>query len=178
MNILDIILLVPLLWFAYRGFKRGLVIELASLAGLLLGIFAAIHFSWFAGELLEKYFSLEEKYLAIISFAVTFLAVVFLVYALGKLIEKVIDMVALGFLNKTFGALFGILKAVLVLSVILLVITSLDKREKVLTPEAKEGSVLYRPVASVVLYIIPRLNLDDLDVWDRLEEGAAPEDFI
>jgi membrane protein required for colicin V production len=172
MNMLDIILLVPLLWFAYRGFRRGLIIELASLAALLLGIFAAIHFSWFAGELLEQYFSLEEKYLAIISFAVTFIVVVLIVYSIGKLIEKMIDMVALGFVNKSLGAVFGVFKAVLVLSVVLLVITSLDKQEKVLTDKAKEKSILYEPVASVVLYIIPRLDLQQYDIWEKIEKEA------
>lgn len=178
MNILDIILLVPLLWLAYRGFKRGLIIELASLIALILGIFAAIHFSWFAGDLLKDYFNLEEKYLALVSFAITFIAVVLAVYAVGKLIEKVVDMVALGFLNKIFGAMFGVLKAALFLSVILLVLTSLDKNEKVLTPKAKENSVLYVPIASIVLYIIPRLDLDELDIWERIEEGADELEVI
>ncbi len=42
MNWLDIGIAVPLVWGAYVGFKKGLVIELASLAALILGIYAAI----------------------------------------------------------------------------------------------------------------------------------------
>jgi membrane protein required for colicin V production len=172
MNLLDILLIVPLLWFAYRGFKRGLIIELASLAALILGIFAALHFSWYAGSILDDYFEMDEKYLSLLSFAVTFIVVVLIVYTIGKLIEKVVDMVALGFVNKLFGALFGILKSALLLSVILLVLTSLDKNEKVLTQKAKDNSVLYKPVASIVLYIIPRLDLEEMDIWKKMEKIA------
>ena len=56
MNILDIILLIPIAWFAYRGFTRGFIIELVSLIALVAGIFLAIHFSWFAAEFLADHF--------------------------------------------------------------------------------------------------------------------------
>jgi membrane protein required for colicin V production len=44
LNLLDIIILIPLLLFAYNGYKKGLIIEIATLIALVLGIYASIHF--------------------------------------------------------------------------------------------------------------------------------------
>jgi membrane protein required for colicin V production len=165
MNLLDIILLVPIIWLAYRGFTKGLIIELASLAALILGIIASIHFSWFTAEILTGFFSISEEYLSIVSFIITFVAVVFLVYGIGRLIEKFVDIVALGFLNKLLGGVFGILKSVLFLSAILLIISSLDQNEKLITGKMKEESRLYAPIASIVPMIIPAIDFEEPEKW-------------
>jgi membrane protein required for colicin V production len=170
MNLLDIILLVPLVWLAYRGLRRGLIIELASLAALILGIYASIHFSWFAADLLAEWLNIEPEYMSIVSFIVTFIAVVVLVYSVGKVIEKMVDMVALGFLNKLLGSVFGLIKAVLFMSVILLLISSFDKNESLISPELKQESRLYKPIASVIPMIIPRIDLSDPDSWKIWQE--------
>ncbi len=170
MNILDIILVIPLIWFAWKGFSRGLIIELTSLAALIIGIYAAIHFSWFAAEFLTDNFEIEGRYLSIISFIVTFIVIALAVYAIGKLVEKLVDIVALGFINKSLGTVFGILKAAVLLSLILLVINSFDTNQKLISEKTKEGSLLYRPVASIVPLIMPMLSLEDFDLKKETEE--------
>ena len=40
-NLLDILIIVPLLLFAWNGYRKGLIIEIASLAALVLGLYAA-----------------------------------------------------------------------------------------------------------------------------------------
>ena len=114
MNYVDIILVVPLLWGAYKGFKKGLVIELISLIALALGIWGAVHFSDFASNLLSD--SIDQKYLSLTAFMVTFITIVVLVYFIGKLMEKVVDIVQLKFVNKLLGACFGLLKFGLIIS--------------------------------------------------------------
>jgi len=162
MNVLDIILAVPIAWFAYRGFTRGLIIELASLVALILGIWIAIHFSFFAGDFLSSNFDIGPKYLSIVAFIVTFIAVVIAVYIIGKIIEKFIDILALGFLNKLTGLAFGIVKAAFLLSVIILIINSFDNNQSVITPKLRDGSMLYKPIERFAPSIIPRLDVDDV----------------
>ena len=41
MNYIDIVILLFLLYGAFRGFSKGLIIEVATLAGLILGVFIA-----------------------------------------------------------------------------------------------------------------------------------------
>ena len=113
---LDILIAIPLLWAAYRGFKKGLVIELAGLAALILGIYCALKFSDFISDFIVEQWAYEGKYLPIISFALTFIVVVLLVHLLGKAIEKMLDVVALGAANKLAGAFFNIMKVAIVIS--------------------------------------------------------------
>ncbi len=112
-NLLDIILLIPLLWFGYNGYKKGLIIEVASLAAFILGLYFAFYFSDFTAGYLKQYFEIQPKYMAAVSFIVTFIGVVFIVLALAKLLEKFINILMLSFLNKLGGAVFGILKGAL-----------------------------------------------------------------
>jgi len=100
MNIIDIVLLIVFAWFAYQGFKKGFVIELASLVALILGIYAAIYFSSYAEYFLVNSLNMDNDYIPVTSFVITFIVVVIVVYALGRILEKLINMVALGFLNK------------------------------------------------------------------------------
>ena len=52
MTILDILLAIPLGWLIFKGWKRGLVREAATLAGVVAGIWASVHLSQWVAELL------------------------------------------------------------------------------------------------------------------------------
>ncbi len=169
MNILDIILIIPILWFLYRGFTKGFIIELASLIALIGGIWAAIHFSYFAGDFLGRNFDINEKYLGIIAFIVTFLLVVFAVILVGRILEKFINVIALGFLNKLAGAIFGILKAAFILSIIIFIINSFDPGQTVITPKMRSGSLLYKRVEPLFPMLIPKLKMEK---WNDMKDDA------
>jgi len=167
MNWLDIVLAIPLLWFMYKGFRNGLIIELASLAALILGIFIALHFSFYAEDYLRENFEIAEKYLYIISFAITFVIVALSVFLVGKIIHKLVSIVALGFLNRLAGGIFGLLKAALVLSVILYFLNGFDTDSSILKQDVKEKSILYEPIKSIVPMIIPRLDQYNISLPDK-----------
>lgn len=166
MNWLDIVLGIPLLWLLYKGFKNGFVIELASLAALILGIFVALHFSFYAENYLRESFEIGERYLYIVSFAITFLVVAIVVVLAGKIIDKLINIVALGLLNRLLGGIFGLLKAAIVLSVILYFFNGIDSNSSIIKPEIKENSRLYEPIRSIVPMILPHLDLEDIKLPD------------
>lgn len=138
-------MLIPLIWFAYKGFVNGLAIELASLLALLLGIYMSYHFSVYVG----KQIGIEGKYASILSFIITFIIVVLLVHLLGKIIDKTFSMVSLGFINKIAGMLFGILKIALVLSILIYFIDKLDSRRLIISDKNRTESKLLKPVKSL-----------------------------
>jgi len=73
MNYIDLVLGIIIILAAIQGFRKGFIVELASLAALVLGIWGAIKFSdWTAGFITET-FGYTSKYLVAISFLVTFL---------------------------------------------------------------------------------------------------------
>ncbi len=161
-NVLDIIFLIPLLWLAYRGFQKGFVIELCSLVALVLGIYMAINFSFYAADLLTDNFDIGDKYLDIIAFIVTFIVVIFVVFLVGKIIEKFIDVLMLGFINKLAGGVFGALKAAFLISVILWIINSLDPGQNFIKQKTKNGSYLYPHIEMLAPSIIPKLDIDKI----------------
>ena len=156
MNYIDVILAIALIWFAYKGFTKGLIIEVTSLIALILGIYISYHFSGYASGLLTKYFNLEGKYLPLISFTVTFIVVVIAVYFVGKILEKVVNLVMLGFVNKLLGAVFGILKIALILSTLFLIINSIQI--DIIPKEARKKSILYKPVEGLAPSLLPKLK--------------------
>ena len=144
MNLFDIILAIPLCWLIFLGWKKGLVCEVAMLAGVLLGVWAAIHLSQNIAPLL----GLDSGSSALIAFIVTFLVSLILTYLLGKLIEGLMKAAKLSVLNRLAGALLGAAKALVILSVFLSFLLLIDSKEMIVKPETKEKSLLYRPVSS------------------------------
>lgn len=158
MNYIDIILGVLLIIAAIMGFRKGLVIEVASLAALVLGIWGAIHFSNITSDLLVKYFDLKTEYLNIISFIVTFIVIVILVYIVGNVVSKMVDSVGLGIINKMGGMVFGLLRAILVLSILLIVIDKIDNDVQFIPEKTKESSTMYEPIKNVAPSIFPFID--------------------
>jgi membrane protein required for colicin V production len=156
MNLLDFILLIPLVWLCIRGFQKGLIIELASLIGLVLGIIAAYYFATDVQGFLKHYFSFKEQTSRIIAYVAIFLTVMIIVWLIGKMMEGLIDIVAMGWLNKLLGAMIGLAKGIVLVCLILYIFEKTDTREKVITPQVKEGSVFYQPFMQLVNFIVPK----------------------
>ncbi len=145
MNYLDILLLLPLLYGAYKGFSRGFVIEVATLLGLILGVYVAIKFSDYTENILRDFLDISSKYLSYIALSVTFLLVVVAIYLLGKILTKLVDIVSLGLVNKLLGTVLGIAKSFVILCIILLIADALDDKFQFMNKEVKENSLFYNP---------------------------------
>ncbi|MEK6614896.1 MAG: CvpA family protein [Bacteroidota bacterium] len=158
MNYIDIILCVPLLWGLYKGFSKGLIIEAASIASLWLAVWGGIKFSDFLTGFFRDLLGGTSPYLPVISFAVIFLGILILVYAIAKLIERLAKTVSLGFVNKLAGGIFGMLKVGLILSVLIFVLNAVEKNIQLIPAETKQKSLLYEPVGKIAGMIIPGLR--------------------
>ena len=148
-NLLDIIIIIPLLLFAWGGYKKGLIIEVASLAALVLGLYMAFFFSDFAAQLLNDFFDMDQKYVAAFAFLMTFTVVIFLVITVGKIVSKFVDILLLGFLNKLAGAAFGMLKGALLLSILIFVINYFNFGNFIFKEETRQKSIFYEPIESI-----------------------------
>jgi membrane protein required for colicin V production len=163
-NLLDIILAIPILLFAWKGFNKGLIIEITTLAALILGLYFALYFSDFAAGMITSSFNVSPEHLGLISFIATFIGVIILVLAAGKILEKFIDILMLGFLNKLAGAIFGALKGALLLSILIFLVNYIDSGRTIIKKEAAENSFLYQPVESFAPMLYSRLNLENLNI--------------
>ncbi len=161
MNVIDIIILVILLFAAVRGFLKGLFDAVASLVAIVAGVFCAIHFSYYAENFLtSSVLEWSEQTNRIVAFAVTFLGVVLAVVFVGKILTKLADITALGLLNKILGAIFGVLKWAVLLSIIIMLFDKFNKTIPFVDKEMLETSVFYDPIKSIVPTLFPAI-LDD-----------------
>ncbi len=174
MNYFDIIIIIPLLWGAFKGFKKGLVIELASIIALLLGIWGGIKFSSVSAKYLGEMFNISEKLMPLISFALTFILIVIAVFALAKLLERFIKMTSLSFVNKLVGAVFGTLKFGLIISIILNLTNNINEEITVLEPEMKSTSLLYQPISKIALIVFPGIR--NINLKDNIEKAIVEGD--
>jgi len=162
MNYIDLILAVFLVWAAYKGFKNGLIIEVASLAALILGIFGAIKFSGFTADFLVDRFDLTTKYLSLIAFAVTFVIIIVLVHLFARILDKLVKAIALGFINRLAGIVFGVVKIAFILSIVLVILNAINRKTNFLPQEKLEKSLLYGPVFNFAPAIFNELNFEEI----------------
>ncbi|WP_065218814.1 MULTISPECIES: CvpA family protein [Butyricimonas] len=144
-NYIDVIILLPLVYGAYKGFSQGLIVEMSTLFALILGVFISLRYAVNVEDFLKDFVAMPESYAYYIAFAVTFLLVIIVIHLLGKLLTKLIDMVSLGLFNKLFGILLGVLKSAIVVCVILFVVNAIDNRYEFISVKTKSDSLLYQP---------------------------------
>lgn len=154
MNWLDIIIICFAGLLVINGIRKGFIISLASLVALVLGIYAAVHFSNYLEGVLIENLNPGKTWLPILSFTLTFLIVVILVMLLAKGLEKLVDLVGMGFFNHFFGAVFGLLKGIFLLSVIFFIINSYDPKGKLISLKIKEKSIFYGYVEKVFPFLM------------------------
>ncbi len=158
MKTLDIIILIPLLYFAFRGFTKGFVITLAMLAGLLLGLYAAFHFSEYTAAALSGHVHLDSGNIRLVAYLVTFVTVIVLVYLLGQFLTRVLKTAGLGLLNRLAGLVLGIAKGVLIICALVVLLSKIDPKSYLISPESKSESVLYKPISAIAVQVFPLME--------------------
>jgi len=177
MNYIDFIIIILLVFGLMRGYSEGLVKELASLLALIVGIWGAIKFSSFTAAKLYDYFDMTGKFVGIIAFLLTFIAIVILIHFIGILVDKFVDSISLGFLNRLLGVFFGVFKTALILSVIFVVLNALDAKHSFLPKEKIEQSKLYNPIADIAPALFPIIGEGNFDKsFDRFKK--KPEEVL
>lgn len=171
MNWLDWALVLLIAGAAVRGFFRGFVVEVATLVAVVLGLWAAARYN----ARVAAWTGLDPAH-EVISFLVTFIAVLVGVHLLAKLITKAIDLAMMGLPNKLAGTLFGAVRAAFVLSVLLNVLMARTPVEGILPKDTLEGSALYGPLRGFAPLLVPALR-DARWVRDAIDavKGAAGE---
>jgi len=170
MSTLDIILALFLFYFAFKGFTNGFIISIATLAGLILGFYAASHFSEFTAKWLQHDMGLKSGNIKLIAYIVTFVIVVVLIFLLGRFMTGVVKTVGLGIVNRLAGALFGIAKGLLIASFLFLLFSRIDPNGSLFTAAHKKGSVLYKPVAAVAPAVIPLVQKYTVQVEEMIKQ--------
>jgi len=172
-NIADLALALLWLYCSFRGYLRGLVKEIGSLAAIALGFYCAGTYHNTMAPNLTPYISGNYAGTAayLIIFTVTLLGVWFLTLA----VSGVVKITMTEWANRFFGGAFGLLKGVLITAVILFLIQLAAPH-----PDFLKGSrlvpVLEQFTSRFVRYIPPDIH-QKLRAWTKnIPAGTAPAD--
>lgn len=135
MNFLDIILVCIAALFLLRGFFRGLVQEVLSLIAVVLAVVLASNFSHLLHPHLALYID-SEMTVGVLSYTLIFVGVLVFVWVLAKLIRTALEISLLGWVDRTAGALFGLLEGVLIALVGLVFLQTFAPNADILTQSA------------------------------------------
>ena len=170
MNPLDIIIIVILAFALIRGIFRGLVKELSSIVGVIAGFYAAYSYYPLIADYLTGWIS-NSGYRNILAFLIIFCSVLIIVGILGLLIKYVLKIASLGWFDRTCGAIFGLIKGVLIVSVVILMLTTfLPKgapfiRNSILSPHVMLIS------EKMIKMVPPEMKKEFFDKFKELKKG-------
>lgn len=173
MNPFDMLIVVIASFCLIRGIFRGLIKELASIVGVLGGFYAAYTYypslqGWFASWVSGP------AYRYVLSFLIIFCAVFLVIGILGVIIKYLLNIAFLGWVDRICGAGFGLIKAVLIVSVLMIALTTFLTRgtpiirDSLLAPEVTR-------VAEKMIRVVPQdmknefqFKIKELkQVWDK-----------
>ncbi len=137
--IIDIAFLVLVFLALKKGYSKGLIVAIFSLLGFVIGLAAAIKLSALVAGWLGTQLNVTQQWIPIISFAVVFVGVVYLVKLGAALVEKSVKFVLLGWVNKIGGILFYALLYCIILSIFCFY----AKQLKIITPNISNDSKVY-----------------------------------
>lgn len=106
-----------------RGLFRGLIKEVSSIIGVLGAYYAAYTYYGAMAKFLSKLVS-DVTYLNIFSFLIIFCIIFFIISMLGVVIKYLLNIAFLGWVDRICGAGFGLVKGILIISVLLVALTA------------------------------------------------------
>jgi len=123
MNSFDILVTVIFGFCLIRGIFRGLVKELSSIIGVMAGYYAAYSYYPHIAKFLSQWIPVVA-YSRLIGFLVIFLGVFLIVSILGVIIKYLMSISFLGWADRISGGVFGLIKGLLIASVLFIVFTT------------------------------------------------------
>jgi membrane protein required for colicin V production len=124
MSGIDITVVVIIGLFTLIGAWRGLFKEILSLLGIVAGVVAAFRAHGVAEGILINFFPHFPGICKAVSMGVVFLVVTALIGLLSLFLKKVVVITGMGPIDRTLGAVFGFVRALIVVSAFLVVIVA------------------------------------------------------
>ena len=158
MTILDIILLLCFVPAVVAGISKGFVSQVVQIAALILGAWAAFHFSSVICDWLSQYLTMDETMLKIVAFILVIIVITLILNLLGNMLTHLLHALTLGWFNRILGALFGILKVGVILGLLIMVFEGLNSSMDLVDRSPLDGSKVYTALRELTETVFPYLK--------------------
>lgn len=116
---IDISFFIIMIIAVIKGFSKGFVVALFSFFAYIIGLAAALKLSVVVAHHFESSSSMPGKWIAVLSFALVFIIVVFIVNICGRILKKAVSLAMFGWIDRIAGIALYIMIYLLIFSVIL-----------------------------------------------------------
>jgi membrane protein required for colicin V production len=155
MSFLDIVFSIFIVLGLIRGLRNGLFVELASLVSFFIGIYIAVKFSYFVGNIIGDG---NSKSVKVVAFIITLIAVIVGIHLVAKMLSGIASTLFLGWLNKLGGAFFAVLKTILLLGIVLSLFRKVNFENMLISKETQENSLFFNPILKTTEVLLPVLT--------------------
>jgi membrane protein required for colicin V production len=165
--LIDTVALVLLIISVFKGFTKGFIVALFSFLVFIIGLAAALKLSTLAASYIGNAVNISQRWLPVIAFLVVFLIVALAIRLGAKMLEGVVKLAMLGWLNRLGGIILYILIYFFIFSILLFYAQQLH----LLKPETIEASVSYpwiQPIAPKIMSIMGAVIPFFKDMFDQL----------
>ena len=153
MNLVDFLLIIIISWGVYKGFLNGLVKELASILGIIFGIFLAKNYYFILDKNILLMLDVEPKLISSMSLILIFVLTIVTFNILANISTKFLQLIALNLLNKIIGSLIGGVKSILILCFLVFIISKINQIQTIENNEMKT-SIIYNEIKKINTIII------------------------
>ncbi len=158
MGTIDIVILACFLPAVIIGLKNGFIRQLVALCVVVGGIWLAVRFSDRVGAFLSQWLTLEPFWSKVISFATIFIVVALVLNLVGRLLEKVLKIAMLGWLNRLLGLVVALATSALVIGTLVYLVNSANSLINFIPEEKIAESRFYKPLLEFVQTVFPYLK--------------------
>jgi len=167
MNWLDLVIIIIIGFTAIRSLFRGLIREIAEVAGMIAAIFLAYEYYEKLGNHLFVSFNVSPAIANIVAFAAILIGTAVAAGLLGWLLSKALKFTPINLADRLGGMGFGFIKGFLLVCILVGVLSALPFS---FTYTTLEQSYLARKVAAVLPQIYTELESlfpENFPRWDE-----------
>ena len=176
----DIVICLILGFFTFNGFLHGFIEEIARIISLVGGFILASKFHNLLIPYLQR---IETETIRVtVAYLGIFVLSVIVITIVAKILQKFIELVFLGWLNRLLGVLLGLLKGFLIISLIIFIIQALPFKldaGNTIRQKLEKESVMYQICNHVKELVILTMPMDNkLDTFQKKIKEISIEENV
>ncbi len=148
---INIIIIAILAIYFISGMRRGFIRQIMDIVGIIVAFVCAFYFAKYLAEYLEMRFSLYYHLSLVISAVAIFIGIILIFRLIGTVFRKSADITLLSGVDTIGGGIFGAIKGVLLVSLILVIAFSLP------LPDDFKSELKENRLASAIYPVLPWL---------------------
>ena len=177
----DIIICLILGFFTFNGFLHGFIEEMSKIISLICGFIFAAKFHNLLIPYLTPYIKDESICITVAYFCLLIISVL-IITIIATMFQKFIELVLLGWLNKLLGAFLGLIKGMMIVSLMLFIILAIPfkfEKGETIRKKMEQESVMFRICMNIKEFIIITIPMNQkIDFFHDFKKKMSDEEKL